>query len=175
MQLIQSVAPDRVGIFGLVVEEEESRHLRSVYVHSKLALIDDAVMVNGSTNMDSISFYYCSEMSAAIHSPELAKRARIRLGQEHLGRAWRPSMEDDIGQMFDAFCAEATLNMTLLRDGYSPSGRLVWMAPATEYEFLVQKVGYPHKLSKLMRKMGVNPKELSRKLTSIPEVLRSKL
>ena len=164
------MAPDRVGIFGLIVQEEGTDHIKPIYVHSKLALIDDHIMVNGSTNMDNISFYYCSEVSVAVKSESLVKQARIRLGREHLGVHWTPDMEHDCVKMFDGFCRVATENMKNWRKGLPPSARPIWMAPADNYDFLLKSVFYPNKFSKFMSKMGiqVNAHQMAEKLSSLP-------
>lgn len=168
LNLLYNVAPDRVGIFGLIVQEETTNHIKPIYVHSKLALIDDNIMLNGSTNMDNISFYYCSEVSIAVQNPALVKSARIRLGKEHLGPFWRNEMEHDYVKMFDGFCRVASENMLNLRKGLSPSARPIWMAPAENYDFLLKTVYYPNKFSKLMNKMGVNTHQFTESLSSLP-------
>ena len=130
LHLIHSVAPDRVGIYGLVRQDDLSERglnskrnnhsivinvriisklVKPIYVHSKLSIVDDEYLVIGSTNMDNMSFFYSSELSATVirylasvlnlsscndelkpimwfnKSPELAKETRVRLFQEHLG------------------------------------------------------------------------------------------
>jgi len=82
--LIHSVAPDRVGIYGLVRQDDQSERggwkhqidnivvtnfvqsVKPIYVHSKLSIVDDEYLVIGSTNMDNMSFFYSSELSATV-------------------------------------------------------------------------------------------------------------
>ena len=156
-----------MGVFGLVTQEENSKKVKPIYVHSKVAIIDDTLMINGSTNMDNISFFYCSEVSAAIYNPDLAGYTRVRLGREHLGKYWDDRMIKDPKLMFDAFCSVATENMKHLKRGSPLVGRPIWMAPAENYDFLMKAVYYPNKLAKFLYKMGISTEELSQRFSNV--------
>merc|ERR1711963_496384 len=56
LHLIHQVAPDRVGVYGLVVQNQAGK-LRPIYVHSKLIVVDDLFIITGSSNMDNNSFF----------------------------------------------------------------------------------------------------------------------
>ena len=57
----------------------------SVYVHSKLMLVDDTWATIGSCNLHSRSLFGSSEMNAAIWDPAFARKLRCELLAEHLG------------------------------------------------------------------------------------------
>lgn len=59
-----------------------AQHVRPIYVHSKMAIVDDEIMLTGSTNMDSMSFFHSSEVSVTITSKSLAKDTKARLVRE---------------------------------------------------------------------------------------------
>ncbi len=96
-----------------------------IYVHAKLALIDDRIMVNGSTNMDNMSFFYCSEVSAVVYKPSLVKETRCRLMSEHLGSFWRPEMENDPVMALKEFQRVADSNAEAMKVGSALKGRIV--------------------------------------------------
>lgn len=56
-----------------------------IYVHSKLALIDDAWCTIGSTNVAERSFHQDTELNASFWHPESARALRQELLREHLG------------------------------------------------------------------------------------------
>jgi cardiolipin synthase A/B len=57
----------------------------SIYVHSKIMLVDDAWATIGSCNLHAHSLTGHSEMNAAIWDPKLARALRCELFSEHLG------------------------------------------------------------------------------------------
>jgi len=166
LNVIYQCAPDRVGIYGLAQQDQDIHRIKPIYVHAKLAIVDDTFLVNGSTNMDNISFFYCSEVSAAVHNPELARETRVRLGKEHLGSYWREEMREQPEAMFDAFASMATTNISNLKHGRPLVGRPIWMAPAENYDLLVKAAYYPNKISKFLSKMGINTAEIRERVAS---------
>eukprot|EP01129_Flabellula_baltica_P012505 TRINITY_DN5650_c0_g1_i2.p1 TRINITY_DN5650_c0_g1~~TRINITY_DN5650_c0_g1_i2.p1 ORF type:complete len:132 (+),score=15.83 TRINITY_DN5650_c0_g1_i2:82-477(+) len=72
-------------------------------------IIDDEIMVTGSTNMDNISFFSSSELSISIFSRDICRETRIRLFKEHLGDDYTPELDDN----FD-LAAQAFLQVNLL-------------------------------------------------------------
>ncbi len=56
-----------------------------IYVHAKIALIDDAWATIGSTNIANRSFYRDTELNASFWHPETVCALRVQLLQEHLG------------------------------------------------------------------------------------------
>lgn len=57
-----------------------------VYVHAKIALIDDVWCTIGSANIGNRSFYGDTELNAAIWHRPSVRALRVELLQEHLGR-----------------------------------------------------------------------------------------
>jgi phosphatidylserine/phosphatidylglycerophosphate/cardiolipin synthase-like enzyme len=81
-------------------------HADQVYVHAKLAIVDDRRLIIGSANLNSHSFYNDTEVCVVVDNAELARATRLRLWREHLGRedvdgpahelvdeAWAPTAE----------------------------------------------------------------------------------
>ena len=55
-----------------------------IYVHAKLAVIDDAWLTIGSANLNEHSLFNDTEMNLVTHDPALARQTRLRLWSEHL-------------------------------------------------------------------------------------------
>jgi phosphatidylserine/phosphatidylglycerophosphate/cardiolipin synthase-like enzyme len=93
-----SGADDTRGVLGELIEadDDDSRMLactlyaRSgpradpVYVHAKIAIIDDAWLTLGSANLNEHSLFNDTEMNFVAHDPDLASQTRRRLWAEHL-------------------------------------------------------------------------------------------
>ena len=57
-----------------------------IYVHAKIAIVDDAWLTIGSANLNEHSLFNDTEMNVVARDPELARRTRLRLWAEHLER-----------------------------------------------------------------------------------------
>lgn len=57
---------------------------RSVYVHAKVAIVDDEWLMVGSANLNNRGTITDGEMNALVHSSELACQTRLALWSEHL-------------------------------------------------------------------------------------------
>ena len=55
-----------------------------VYVHAKVAIIDDAWLTLGSANLNEHSLFNDTEMNVVARDPGLARETRLRLWAEHL-------------------------------------------------------------------------------------------
>jgi phosphatidylserine/phosphatidylglycerophosphate/cardiolipin synthase-like enzyme len=55
-----------------------------LYVHSKVAIVDDRWLTIGSANLNEHSFFNDSEMNLIVCEPQLARETRVRLWAEHL-------------------------------------------------------------------------------------------
>lgn len=55
-----------------------------VYLHAKVAIIDDAWLTIGSANLNEHSLYNDTEVNVLVLDPDLARRTRLRLWAEHL-------------------------------------------------------------------------------------------
>jgi len=58
---------------------------REIYVHAKVALVDDAWATIGSTNTADRSFQRDTELNASIWHGDVVRRLRRELFHEHLG------------------------------------------------------------------------------------------
>jgi phosphatidylserine/phosphatidylglycerophosphate/cardiolipin synthase-like enzyme len=96
---------DTRGVLGELVEADADRgrllactlYARSgpvtdpIYVHAKVAIVDDRWLTIGSANLNEHSFFNDTEMNVVAQDPDLARRTRLRLWSEHLELA-----EDEI-------------------------------------------------------------------------------
>jgi phosphatidylserine/phosphatidylglycerophosphate/cardiolipin synthase-like enzyme len=57
-----------------------------IYVHAKVAIVDDAWMTIGSANLNEHSLFNDTEMNLVTHDAGLARQTRLRLWAEHLQR-----------------------------------------------------------------------------------------
>lgn len=57
-----------------------------IYVHAKIAVIDDTWLTIGSANLNEHSLFNDTEMNLVTHDPEIATKTRRRLWSEHLER-----------------------------------------------------------------------------------------
>ena len=169
---IEKQAADRVVVVGLCRQDEYRKLIKPIYVHSKLVIADDQVLLTGSANMDDMSFFYSSELTVSVASSSLAKSTRLRLASEHLGH---PAPED-FDSMFQAFRAMATENLAALASDTPLQGRVVFMAPKKHLELLLSRVYYPNKVSKALYKLGLNTEDwVDFILSKLPEKIRSRL
>jgi len=116
---------DTRGVLGELVEADEDngrllactlyarsgRIVDPIYVHAKIAIVDDKWLTIGSANLNEHSLFNDTEMNVVAHDFELARRTRLRLWSEHLelpsedipddpARAidelWRPISEEQL-------------------------------------------------------------------------------
>jgi phosphatidylserine/phosphatidylglycerophosphate/cardiolipin synthase-like enzyme len=76
-----------------------------VYIHAKLAIVDDQWLSVGSANLNEHSLFNDTEVNVVTDDAEVARSTRLRLWTEHLGadvsgpvdevvdRIWRPALE----------------------------------------------------------------------------------
>ena len=57
----------------------------ALYVHAKIAVVDDRWLTVGSANLNAHSFFNDTEVNVNVHDAGLARRTRLRLWSEHLG------------------------------------------------------------------------------------------
>lgn len=87
MQVPQAVEEGRFYAFTLATSttEEDGVHYRPIYVHAKVAIIDDLWSTVGSANLNNRGMRDDTEMNVATLDPELAHGLRLTLQAEHLG------------------------------------------------------------------------------------------
>ncbi|MDQ1105606.1 phosphatidylserine/phosphatidylglycerophosphate/cardiolipin synthase-like enzyme [Nocardioides zeae] len=131
MEPMHRVAPDRVAVYGL--ENDEGT---PIYVHAKTCVIDDTWTTIGSDNFNRRSWTHDSELSVVVvdEAGDYARRLRLALAAEHLGRGADDPMEDcmDPAAMF-AVLARAAADLDAWhaggRVGPRPPGRLRRLRP----------------------------------------------
>jgi phosphatidylserine/phosphatidylglycerophosphate/cardiolipin synthase-like enzyme len=127
MLAMREAAPDRVAVYGI-----ENDAGTPIYVHAKCCIVDDTWTSIGSDNFNRRSWTHDSELSAIVvdSEGEYARRLRLTLAAEHLGRGEDPGAAADcvdVGEMYAVFEQTATA----LDDWYAggrvgpkPPGRL---------------------------------------------------
>ena len=85
----------------------------ALYVHAKVAVVDDRWLTVGSANLNEHSLFNDTEVNVATCDPVLARQTRLALWAEHLNRAveevdhdpttvidelWRPIAEEQLHQ-----------------------------------------------------------------------------
>jgi phosphatidylserine/phosphatidylglycerophosphate/cardiolipin synthase-like enzyme len=83
----------------------EGDNVERVYVHAKVAIVDDRWLTIGSANLNGRGLFNDTEANVVTHDPGLARQTRLRLWSEHMGlsgeevggdpaevidRVWRP-------------------------------------------------------------------------------------
>jgi phosphatidylserine/phosphatidylglycerophosphate/cardiolipin synthase-like enzyme len=94
LQLVYQKAPEalsegrlRVYCLGTSATEEGGERYRPVYVHGKVAIVDDVWATVGSANLNNRGMSDDTEINVATLDSELARHLRILLWSEHLGLA----------------------------------------------------------------------------------------
>src|SRR5205823_6253572 len=78
-------ADDRAGrILACSLYARSGPRADPIYVHAKVAIVDDRWLTIGSANLNEHSLFNDTEMNVVAHDPELARRTRQRLWAEHL-------------------------------------------------------------------------------------------
>jgi phosphatidylserine/phosphatidylglycerophosphate/cardiolipin synthase-like enzyme len=86
-QAPEAVTEGRLHIFclGTSGRREDGEHYRPIYVHSKVAIVDDVWATVGSGNLNNRGMCDDTEMNVATLDAELALGLRLMLWAEHLG------------------------------------------------------------------------------------------
>ncbi|MFH6599694.1 phospholipase D-like domain-containing protein [Ectopseudomonas khazarica] len=75
--------------------EQGTAKYKSIYVHSKLLLVDDLFFTLGSANINARSLLSDSELNIAMPSPTTTKLWRERLWEMHSGKSISSSVDED--------------------------------------------------------------------------------
>jgi hypothetical protein len=67
------------------LQEQDQTLYRSIYVHAKVTIVDDAWLTLGSANLNNRGMRDDTEMNVAIAHSEMVRRLRILLMAEHVG------------------------------------------------------------------------------------------
>jgi phosphatidylserine/phosphatidylglycerophosphate/cardiolipin synthase-like enzyme len=83
----QAVAEGRFQAFCLGTSHtvDGQEHYRPVYVHAKVAVVDDRWATVGSANLNNRGMRDDTEINVAMYDPTLAHSLRLRLWAEHMG------------------------------------------------------------------------------------------
>lgn len=83
----EAVAERRFRAFclGTSTRQVDGEHYRPVYVHAKVAIIDDLWTTVGSANLNNRGLRDDAEINVATLDADLARSLRLRLWAEHLG------------------------------------------------------------------------------------------
>jgi phosphatidylserine/phosphatidylglycerophosphate/cardiolipin synthase-like enzyme len=90
-----------------------------VYIHAKIAIIDDNWLTIGSANLNEHSLFNDTEMNIVSHDPELTRQTRLRLWAEHLEREIDEIPSDPI-QAIDDLWKPISRDQLELRDAGRP-------------------------------------------------------
>jgi phosphatidylserine/phosphatidylglycerophosphate/cardiolipin synthase-like enzyme len=97
-----------------------------LYVHAKVAVVDDRWLIVGSANLNAHSFFNDTEMCVVTDDAELARITRVRLWAEHLELS-----EDEVGQQPSVRLVDeqwrpiASEQLRRMRAGENPTHRLL--------------------------------------------------
>jgi phosphatidylserine/phosphatidylglycerophosphate/cardiolipin synthase-like enzyme len=75
---------DKGRVFASTLYARSGPRADPIYVHAKLAVIDDTWLTIGSANLNEHSLFNDTEMNIVTHDPVLARETRLRLWSEHL-------------------------------------------------------------------------------------------
>ncbi len=83
----EAVAQGRFQVFclGSSTHQEDGEHYRPIYVHAKVAIVDDLWTTVGSANFNNRGMRDDTEMNVTTLDAELAQGLRLMLWAEHLG------------------------------------------------------------------------------------------
>jgi phosphatidylserine/phosphatidylglycerophosphate/cardiolipin synthase-like enzyme len=94
---------------------------RPVYVHAKVAVVDDEWLLIGSANLNVRGLVTDSEILATMRDGDLARRTRIDLWAEHLGLPHAAvAAADPIDLIDGAWAARAAANATIVKAADRP-------------------------------------------------------
>jgi phosphatidylserine/phosphatidylglycerophosphate/cardiolipin synthase-like enzyme len=124
-------------LLATTISTHDGQDSAPVYVHAKLAIVDDEWMTIGSANLNEHSLFNDTEVNVATDDRELIHATRLRLWSEHLGRPvaeldtdptevvdtlWRPIAEEQAAR--ERAGEPRTHRLTLLPDVSRRAGRL---------------------------------------------------
>ena len=136
-----SGADDTRGVLGHLIEADadagrllactlyaRSGHLHDpIYIHAKIAIIDDKWLTLGSANLNEHSLFNDTEMNIVSHDPKLARQTRLRLWSEHLELPAEEIPSDPIQAIDDLWKPISKDQFQRRNDGQPLTHRLVWL------------------------------------------------
>lgn len=124
----EAAAQGRIQVFclGTSMNRDGVEHYRPIYVHAKVAVIDDTFSTIGSANLNNRGMRDDTEMNVAVLDPGLARGLRLMLIAEHL----------DLFDEDELFIAARHLGGQSLRTELDRRAREIW-------DSLEQQLGNP--------------------------------
>lgn len=158
LNMIYNVAPNRFAAYGIVRQEPTTKSLKTVYVHSKLILVDDEIISIGSSNLDYLSFCQSSEIQLEIYNRELCVNTKLRLLEEHLEEHFIENlMKDDFDHVFEVFKRTSMNNYVSYKTTGIVHGRPFSITPKNHYIFALSHIHVPSIIGKTLFKFGITP------------------
>jgi phosphatidylserine/phosphatidylglycerophosphate/cardiolipin synthase-like enzyme len=96
-----------------------------IYVHAKVAIVDDTWLTLGSANLNEHSLFNDTEMNIVCHNPDLARQTRLRLWSEHLELPIEQLSPDPIEAIEDHWKPISKEQLERRQDGQPLTHRLV--------------------------------------------------
>ncbi|HEY2005213.1 MAG TPA: phospholipase D family protein [Solirubrobacteraceae bacterium] len=97
-----------------------------LYVHAKVAVIDDRWLIVGSANLNAHSFFNDTEMCVVTDDAELARNTRVRLWAEHLELSEEEVDQQPAARLVDEqWQPIASEQLRRMRAGETPTHRLL--------------------------------------------------
>jgi hypothetical protein len=94
---------------------------RPIYVHAKVAIVDDEWLTVGSANMNNRGLITDSELNAVVRDATLARNLRVRLWAEHLGLSREAvAAADPVALVDQEWTARAKENAEIIQQGDRP-------------------------------------------------------
>lgn len=118
---------DHFTLSGIAVNRPEGGY-QHIYIHAKIALIDDAWCTIGSANVANRSFYGDTELNASFWHEPTVRALRSRLFKEHLGR---DTHELDDVAAFTTFAEIARANAVAFAKGIALESNAVALDPTS--------------------------------------------
>jgi phosphatidylserine/phosphatidylglycerophosphate/cardiolipin synthase-like enzyme len=124
-----AVAAGRLTVFTLGAHERDAAgHIayRPVYVHAKVAIVDDQWWTTGSANLNSRGLHSDAEINISVLDAVTAHDLRLRLWSEHLQpTAAERGVVEDPGSGLMAMQASAQANLERVRRGEPLVGHML--------------------------------------------------
>jgi len=136
-----AVAAGRLSVFTLGAHERDSAgHVayRPVYVHAKVAIVDDQWWTAGSANLNSRGLHSDAEINISVLDTVTARDLRLRLWSEHLQPTTTEARRalDDPGEGMKVMRTSAQANLERVRRGEPLVGHMLPYVAAENAEML---------------------------------------
>jgi phosphatidylserine/phosphatidylglycerophosphate/cardiolipin synthase-like enzyme len=118
-------------MLAATISARTGRTVDRVYVHAKIAVVDDRWMTIGSANLNAHSLFNDSEMNLVAADEALARDTRLRLWAEHLERDVADVAGDPAAVVDELWRPIAREQLERARRGEQRTHHLIEMPPAS--------------------------------------------